>query len=258
MQHIEDLARQLAAAHAGRQPFESLSASGRRLTMDEAYAVQDRFVRLLETQEKASIAGYKIGLTSAVMQQMVGIDSPIGGAILSSRVHPGGWVLDRSAFGRVGLEFEVAVRLHRDLADGPADIAQVAAAVDAVCPAIEVVDDRGADYSVLDAASLVADNSWNAGIVLGSWSPVPHDLAARIGRVAVDGVQAEQGRVGDAFEHPFESVRWLSAQLARSGAVLRAGMIVMTGSIVKTRFPSEPGRWVYEIEGLGGVELEVR
>jgi 2-keto-4-pentenoate hydratase len=258
MQDIEELARRLAAAHARRLPFEPLSLAGRPLAVDEAYAVQGRFVRIMAGQEQASIAGYKIGLTSAVMQRMVGIDSPIGGVILSSRVHPSGFVLDRSAFGRAGLEFELAVRLRHDLAEVPAGIVQVAEAVEAVCPAIEVVDDRGADYTALDAASLVADNSWNAGVVLGTWSAAPDDLPSRVGRVAIDGVQAEQGRVGDALDHPFESVRWLSAQLARTGNTLRAGMIIMTGSIVKTRFPSEPGKWVYEVEGMGAVELEVR
>lgn len=258
MKHLEELARQLAAAHARRQRFEPLSLDGRRLTIDEAYTVQEHSVQQMASQARATIAGYKIGLTSAVMQQMVGIDSPIGGAILSSRVHAGGCVLDRAHFGRLGLEFELAVRLRADLAQVPAGIEEVAHAVDAVCPAIEVVDDRNADYTALDAPSLIADNSWNAGVVLGPWSAAPGDLPARVGRVAIDGVQAEQGRVGDALDHPFESVRWLSAQLARTGRVLRAGMIIMTGSIVKTRFPSAPGRWTYEVDGLGGVEVEVR
>jgi 2-keto-4-pentenoate hydratase len=88
--------------------------------------------------------------------------------------------------------------------------------------------------------------------------PPPEDLPIREGRVAVDGVAGDRGRVGDALDHPFESVRWLVTQLAQRGQTLRAGMVVMTGSIVKTRFPSERGSWVYEVEGLGAVEVDVR
>jgi len=103
----------------------------------------------------------------------------------------------------------------------------------------------------------VADNSWNAGVVLGPWTAPPADLAERGGEVLLDGVPVDRGRLGDALDHPFEPVRWLAAQLAQSGAVLRAGIIVMTGSIVKTRFPDQAGRWRYEVDGLGEVEVEI-
>ncbi|HEY8360825.1 MAG TPA: fumarylacetoacetate hydrolase family protein [Ramlibacter sp.] len=258
MDDLEQLARVLVDAHARRQPFTTLSVGGRRLSVDEGYAVQERLVRQLQGGTAVTVVGYKIGLTSAVMQQMCGIATPIHGAILSSRVHAAGCVLQRSDYGRLGLEFEIAVRLSRDVATPPASVQEMAASIDAVCAAIELVDDRSADYQSLDAASLVADNSWNAGVVLGRWMSPPDDLAGRAGRVSVDGVPGDAGRVGDALDHPFESVRWLATQLARTGRTLRAGMIIMTGSIVKTRFPSGPGAWLYEVDGMGAVAVEVR
>ena len=66
-------------------------------------------------------------------------------------------------------------------------VADVAAAVDGVCPAIEIIDDRGADYRSLDAFSLIADNAWNGGIVLGDFTPSFPDLAAIEAVVSVDG-----------------------------------------------------------------------
>jgi 2-oxo-3-hexenedioate decarboxylase/2-keto-4-pentenoate hydratase len=72
----------------------------------------------------------------------------------------------------MGVEFEIAVRLKRDFApEGVPSLAEVAAA-DAVYPAVEIVDDRRADYRALDVLSLIADNSWNAGIVLGDFVQV--------------------------------------------------------------------------------------
>ncbi len=259
MEYQEEMALQLLDAHARGERFSTLlQANGQPLRTSDAYSVQEHFVRHLQARAQAPVVGYKIGLTSAVMQKMCGIDSPIYGAILGSRVHASGCVLHRSAYGRLGLEFEIAVRLGRDIEVPPSDLSEMTTCVDAICAAIELVDDRSASYDGLDAASLIADNSWNAGVVLGRWLPPPQDLPSRNGRVAIDAVAVDTGRVGDALDHPFESVRWLAAQLAQTGRALRAGMIVMTGSIVQTRFPSEPGRWVYEVDGMGTVEVDVR
>lgn len=256
--HPDDvLAQQLLAEHEGGRPFTTLARAGARLDLAQAYAVQDRYVSLLGLRHGAGVVGYKIGLTSPAMQQMCGIGHPIHGRILSSRVHAGGARLALAGYGHLGLEFEIAVRLARDLREVPADWQALAPWVDAICPAIELVDDRGADYAVLDAASLVADNAWSAGVVLGDWAKAPDDLRERAGQVRLDGAPLDAGRVGDALDHPFASVHWLATQLAAQGRTLAAGMIVMTGSIVRTRFPSAAGRWQYAVEGLGEVALEI-
>lgn len=257
MDNVEQLAQHLVDAHARRQTFATLQLGGRALSLAQAYEIQDRFVERLGSAAGDPVIGYKIGLTSAVMQRMCRIDSPIHGRILGSRVHASGCALRPSDYGRLGLEFEIAVKLARDIDAVPATWQEIANFVEAVCPAIELVDDRAANYEGLDAASLIADNSWNAGIVLGPWAPPPPDLPARAGRLQIDGVLADEGRVGDALDHPFVPVHWLASELAKRGDKLRAGMIVMTGSIVKTRFPTDAGRWRYEVDGLGSVSVEI-
>jgi len=257
MDTLEALAQHLVDAHARRDTFETLLSGGQRLTVQQAYAVQDRYVERLRAAYGAEVVGYKIGLTSQVMQRMCGIDRPIHGRILASRVHADGCPLRMADYGRLGLEFEIAVKLARAVERVPASDEEMADYVEAICPAIELVDDRAANYEGLDAASLIADNSWNAGVVLGTWAAPPPDLPARTGRVRIDGLPADQGRVGDALDHPFAPVRWLASELAHMGRKLEAGMIVMTGSIVKTRFPSAPGAWVYEVDGLGAVAVRI-
>src|ERR1700733_11709844 len=111
-----------------------------------AYAVQDEYVRLQKEKRRVVAKGYKIGLTSTRMQAMCHIDSPIAGVVLEDRLNSSGARLARSEYGRLGLEFEVAVKMGRDLGGGPLTIADVSKAVDRVCPAIEIVDDRNCDY----------------------------------------------------------------------------------------------------------------
>jgi len=257
MDSTQGVAEHLLAAHRDRQAFETLRLAGSKLSIPQAYEVQDLFVERLVAEAKTQVVGYKIGLTSQVMQRMCAIDSPVYGQILGSRVHASGNAVPMSRYGRLGVEFEIAVKLARDVPRPPASVDEMASYAEAVCPAIELVDDRRADYSGLDAASLVADNSWNAGIVLGQWAPPPANLPSLEGRLRIDGVQVEQARVGDALDHPLASVRWLASALERRGQQLKAGMVVMTGSIIRTRFPEGAGRWEYEVTGLGSVSLDI-
>lgn len=252
-----ELAAHLQQLHAERAPFQTLQLAGRPLDMAQAYRVQDALVDAM-CRGGDRVAGYKIGLTSPAMQQMCGIASPVHGRILASRVYQSGQALPLAQYVRLGLEFEIVVRLGRDVRDPPATAEALGPWVDAIAPAFELIEDRDADYAILDAASLVADNAWSAGLVHGTWQTPPTDLPARTGRIHVDGVLHEEGRVGDAFGHPFASVLWLAQALVERGHYLRAGDLLMTGSIVRTQFPKAPGPWRYAVDGLGDVRLELR
>lgn len=254
----EAMARELMRQHgAGEQsrPLPGLA----RADMAGAYAVQRDFVKLLRGATGAAPVGYKIGLTSKRMQAMCGIDHPIAGVVLGNREHASGVTLRAGEFGRIGLEFEIGVRLGRDLPAGaaPFDLAKVASAVAAVCPAVEVVDDRRADYKLLEVASLVADNSWNAGIVLGDWRESWPDLEAVRGTVRLNGAEVDAGHGRDVLGHPFAPLVWLAEHLAQTGEGLRAGDIVLTGSLVTTRFPAVREAYEFAVEGLGSVAVTV-
>jgi 2-keto-4-pentenoate hydratase len=255
-----EVAEALMGEHRGDVTFRCFAASRGITSPAQAYAVQREYVRLQMASRAVGAVGYKVGLTSKRMQAMCGIDSPVAGVVLQDCVHSSGASVSASAYGRVGLEFEIAVRLGRDLgADGrPVGLADVAAAVDAVSPAIEIVDDRRADYSALEALSLIADNSWNAGIVLGAFARTWPDLENVEGVVAVDGEVIDRGSGRDVLGHPFHSVAWLVTHLGGMGTALSAGDIVMTGNLVTTKFPDHPSAYRFAINGLGAVELSIR
>jgi 2-oxo-3-hexenedioate decarboxylase/2-keto-4-pentenoate hydratase len=192
------IADQLVAEHRDGVNFHKFDGIG---GLPEAYRVQDAYVAA--TIGDDAPAGYKIGLTSKRMQQMCGIDQPICGTIFSRRVFRSGARLSMASYGRLGLEFEICVRLGRDLVAGsePFTPEQVGDAIDAVAAAIELVDDRHADYSALDINTLVADNSWNAGVVLGEFAPPPARLDLLEGIAYQDGAELARGRGADALGH---------------------------------------------------------
>lgn len=252
-------ARALFEQHQRRAPFMPFRGSAALTEIADAYTVQEALVDLLAAARQDRVAGWKIGLTSARMQALLGIDSPIAGAVLASRILPSGARLRRADYGRLGIECEIAVRLGRDLPVTAAPFApeDVAAAVVAVCAAIEVVDDRAADYAVTDIGSLIADNSWNAGLVLGEFAATWPDLAGVTGVLHGAGQALDQGRGADVLGHPFVPLTWLANHLAQRGRGLRAGDVVSTGSLLPTRFPTAPGHFEFTLTGLGAVALEI-
>ena len=252
-------AEELFEEHRNRTVFRAFARSQGIADVAAAYDFQSRYVDLMMKRRRAGFAGYKIGLTSARMQAMCGINQPIAGVILDDVVHGSGSSLSATAYGRLGVEFEIAVRMSRSLPASvvPYDGATVAACVGAVAPAIELVDDRNADYSNLDILSLVADNSWNAGIVLGSWISAWPDLDRLNGVVKNGGIVVDQGMGSEVLGHPLNSLTWLANHLAARGEALRAGDIVMTGSLVRTRFAIPGDTYSFDLPGLGSVHFAV-
>jgi 2-keto-4-pentenoate hydratase len=251
-------AEALLAEHKANLPFKPLGPPDGPVTISDAYDIQEKYVALLRGEHGDDV-GYKVGLTSATMQAFCGIDHPIAGVVLARRVHRSGATVRRSDFGRLGLEFEIAVRIKSDVpvTSMPCTAEMIAPHIDGVCAAIEIVDDRSADYANLQVLSLVADNSWNGGIVLSEFVTKWPDLESVLGRATKDNAAIGEGYGRDILGHPFNSVAWLATQLASRGVGLKAGQVVMTGSVMKTVFPMEAATYRFDFEKIGSVEVHV-
>lgn len=261
---VELVAEALQAQHAARARFEPLAGELALGTLDEAYAAQRALIQRWSDGARGPIAGYKIALTSKAVQELCGVDHPCAGAIFATTVHDSPATVRRSDFVRLGLEFELCLRLGADLPGKPQPYTAdgVRDAVDAAVPAFELVEDRASDYAKLDAISLVADNCWCGGIVLGkatgNWSSL--DLAATPVRLEYrrgGETETEAATTGAALGNPLNALAWVANLLAGQGRPLRAGMWVMTGSTLRTRFAEAGERAVYTVDGLGSVEVTV-
>src|SRR5262249_6855708 len=216
---IDATARASFEVPRARARYRPLDASVRKAPLDDAYRIQDALHRLMIEAGRGEVAGWKIALTSKAMQQMTGVDQPAAGAIFSKLVHPSPARLDVAAYHHLGVEFEVAVRLGEDLPASrwPWTRASVADRVAACLPAFELVEDGNADYKALDAFTLVAENTWNAGIVVGppvtAWRGI--DLERAVTRCWINDQPAGEGKTGDALGHPLEAVAWLANLLHR-------------------------------------------
>lgn len=250
------LAEWLFNARKLREPFEPLPAEIAN-DVPTAYQIQATLISLLG--EVDDIRGWKVGLTSARMQAMCNVREPIAGAIFGQGIRATRSCLSQTNFVRLGLECELALRLSRVPPVGEDDLEAYAECVQEICAALEIVDDRGADYTGLSAASILADNAWNAGIILGSTVPMRNvsQLVGMHGVLSVNGQVVDQGSSDDIGGHPLNILRWLSGLLASQGRPLRAGQWISTGSIVTTKFPSVGDHYRFRLGDLPAVEVSI-
>jgi 2-oxo-3-hexenedioate decarboxylase/2-keto-4-pentenoate hydratase len=210
------------------------------------------------TPHFGAVVGHKIGCTTAVMQAFLRIQNPCAGGVYERTVHRSPARLRHDDYVRAGVECEIVVRLGADLraVSAPFTRESVAAAVEACMPGMEIVDDRYVDYRSMDTPSLIADDFFDAGCVLGEpvtdWPSL--DLGAVVGVTCINGVEVGRGRGCDVMGHPFEALAWLANNLAGRGQSLKAGQFVFTGSVVETKWLERGDRVQMRMEGLGEVE----
>jgi 2-keto-4-pentenoate hydratase len=206
------------------------------------------------------IVGWKIGMTTAAMQARTGVTEPCAGAVLAKGKRASGDVLAKDELMHLGLEGEIAVLIGEDFPEAEAvDPATAWARIESVAAGMEITDDRNADWSVLEAASLVADNIWNIGMVIGAPTPAAelNGLTGRKGVLSVDGAVYELGLSDDVGCDPMQLVAWLGGHLARCGQPLRPGQWIMTGSFVSTTFPAAGAHYRFAVDGLAPVEATI-
>jgi 2-keto-4-pentenoate hydratase len=242
-------------ARQRRLSYENLPDALRPDSLAEAYAAQEAYYRLAEPSY-GPVAGAKIATTTKVMQKLMGITHPCGGAIFAQTIHRSPAKLCAADFVNLRIESEIAVQLGADLpaSRAPFTRALVAPTIVAAMPAFELIEDRNADYAQTEAASLIVENCWNGGVVLGAPKAVAVEALVGIaGRLTIDGASAGDGRAED----PAATLAWLANHLAERGRGLAAGMIVITGSLIPTISLVRGQRAVFAVEGLGEAEMEV-
>ena len=197
------------------------------LTPDQAYEIQRRSVaRRLGRGE--ALVGLKMGLTSRAKMRQVGVNEVIWGRLTDAmRLEDGGRVhRARSIHPRA--EPEIAFLLRRPVT-GPLSVAEAMAAVEAVAPAIEVIDSRYEDFK-FTLPDVIADNASSSGFALGPWNRPDVDYA-NLGVVFErDGRPVQYGSTAAILGHPGRALAAASRLATRAGLTLEAGWVVMAGA----------------------------
>ncbi|MEV0703170.1 2-keto-4-pentenoate hydratase [Saccharopolyspora sp. NPDC050389] len=245
-----EVAQRLWDAERDRAPIPPLIETIPRLDPVDAYEIQLLNVR----RRDEPVIGHKVGLTSPVMQQMMGVSEPDYGHLLASMRLPEGEPVDPRRYCVPRVEVEVGFLLGADL---PAECteADVLAGTEALVPAIELIDSRIADWRI-SLVDTIADNASSAGFALGVARIEPNSVdLQRIGAVLWrNGEAIEHGRSDAVLGNPATAVAWLARKVAAFGVRLRTGNVVLPGSCTRA-IDVSPGDEFRADFRCGGAEL---
>jgi 2-keto-4-pentenoate hydratase len=224
------------------------------MDLTDGYRVQQELVALL-TADGDRVAGYKLGLTSAPMQALMGVDSPDFAPVLASHLRPDGATVTAGSFIAPKVEAEIALVLRDGLAGPDCTEQDVAAAVSGAVAALEIVDSRITDWQIA-LADTVADLASSGAVVLGQEvRPDGFDLRLTGMVLTGNGSLIATGAGAAALGGPLTAVAWLVRTLHPLGGSLQAGQFVMTGALHAAVSLAPGQHYRAEFDRLGPVGL---
>jgi 2-oxopent-4-enoate/cis-2-oxohex-4-enoate hydratase len=253
---IQLLGDELYEAMVARQAVSPLTARGEDISIDDAYHIS---LRMLERRQAAGarVIGKKIGVTSKAVQSMLNVHQPDFGYLTDDMVFNSGEVMpisERLIAPRA--EGEIAFILKKDLMGPSVTNADVLAATECVMPCFEIVDSRIKDWNIA-IQDTVADNASCGLFVLGeeAVSPRKVDLVTCGMVVEKNGAIISTGAGAAALGSPVNCVAWLANTLGEFGISLKAGEVILSGSLVPLEPVQAGDSMRVDIGGIGSASV---
>jgi 2-keto-4-pentenoate hydratase len=248
-------AKLLSRAEADRAPVRPLVESYPALDVVDAYEIQLLNIRR-RVAAGTSILGHKVGLSSKAMQEMMGVDEPDYGHLLSDMQVFSDSAADTGAYCYPRVEVEVGFILGAGLPGEGCTEEDVLDATEFVAPAIELIDSRIADWNI-GLVDTIADNASSAGFLLGPERVKPRDIDLLMidATLTRNGELVAEGRSDAVLGNPVTAVAWLARKVASFGVRLEAGHVILPGSCTRAIDVRPGDDFVAEFQGLGTVNL---
>lgn len=257
---IDEAAGALYNAEKQRVQIAPLTQRFPDMNMDDAYAVQSAWVQR-KVADGDPVIGYKIGLTSRVMQRAMKIDTPDFGVLLQSMHFDNHCTIRHADFCDPRIEVELAFVLKKPLFGDNLTIDDVLDATDYVVPALELIAARsyrvdpqtGYTRTVMDT---ISDNAANAGIIVGDNRFKPHEIDLRWsgGILYRNDVIEETGLAAAVLNHPANGICWIAKRFAPHGIGLEPGQILLSGSFTAPVIASPGDHFKADYGPLGVIE----
>lgn len=250
-------ARALYHARQNRVPIAPFTDTEPALDMADGYAVQQELVRLL-LADGDTVIGHKVGLTSVAMQQMLGIDAPDYGPVLSSTLYPDGAVVSLDDFIAPKVEAEIGFVLRDELQGPGVRTDDARAAIAGAVAALEIVDSRVTDWRI-KLPDTVADLASNGAVAVAEHTVPLDGIDPRLIGMAFtqNGELTCTGAGAAALGDPVAVVAWLANVLGANGVALQPGHLIMTGALHAAVPLAAGDEFLAEFDRLGSITLRV-
>jgi len=252
---IQQLGDELYDALRACRVVEPLTSRHADISIDDAYRIQQRLIaRRIDAGER--IIGKKIGVTSAAVMNMLGVYQPDFGMLTDGMVYNEGEAIPAHTLIQPKAEGEIAFVLKKDLIGPGVTGADVLAATEGVMACFEIVDSRIRDWKI-KIQDTVADNASCGVFVLGDKLVDPRgaDLNTCGMVLEKNGEIVATGAGAAALGAPVNAVAWLANTLGRLGIPLKAGEVILSGSLA-IMVPVKAGDSLrVTIGGIGGCSV---
>ena len=220
----------LVAARATGEPMELLTGRFGRMSIEQAYEVQDGLTEVIAGSGDP-VAGYKIGLADKGAREAWGLDEPAYGRLHKSMAVADGGSVSLADYNAFGMEVEVAFVMARRVDRPIKDVAELRPYVRSVHPAFDLASNRfRAEGGPRKVADVIADDVASNRFVLG---PAAEPGKLELDKLTLsgthDGRQVYVGASSNVMGDPWKALRWLANALRRRGLALEAGDVVLSG-----------------------------
>jgi len=250
-----EVAAALSAAEGDRAPIPPLRETWPAIDVVDAYEIQLINIRR-RLAAGATIHGHKVGLSSHAMQEMMGVDEPDYGHLLSDMEVSADRPVSVGRYCMPRVEVEVAFILGETLPGAGCTEDDVLNATAFVAPSIELIDSRIENWNIR-IGDTIADNASSAGYILGPERVKPDelDLLTIDARLRCNGEQVAAGRSDAVLGNPVTAVAWLARKVASFEVTLEAGHVILPGSVHRAIDAHAGDHFEAEFDGLGTVRL---
>jgi len=252
---ITTLGDELFAALKGCHVVDPLTTRHPEITIENAYAIQQR-LNARRVQAGETVIGKKIGVTSRAVMNMLGVYQPDFGLLTDGMVYNEGEAIPANTLIQPKAEGEIAFILKRDLQGLGIGAADVLAATEGVMACFEIVDSRIRDWKI-KIQDTVADNASCGVFVLGDRVVDPRRVDLNTCGMVLEknGEIVGTGAGAAALGAPANAVAWLANTMGRLGMTLRAGEVILSGSLA-AMVPVKSGDSLrVTIGGIGGCSV---
>jgi 2-keto-4-pentenoate hydratase len=248
---IEACAQALLAAEQTRTTVPCLSSTHPALDEVAAYAIQGRKIALRGGRQ----VGFKLGYTSAAMRIQMNIAHPNYGVLTDDlRIDEESGLINMNELIHPLVEPEIALLVGKTIDGEGHSRTSIFQAVDAVMPALEIVDTRYHDYT-FTIADNISDNSSSARFITGQPRSISSLQDLRLLGVLLwsEGKTLDQGIGANAAGDPLLALAWLANFLAPLGKNIPAGSVILTGGLTRAHKARSGQSFVAEFAELGTV-----
>lgn len=256
---IDALAARIAEGRLGRKTMDWLAAETAGLSEGDAYKVQFAVHDKLDAAGM-KLAGWKVAFAVPAQYEPLKLSGPAFAGLFTSGIKQSGAVFEKGWPLKAGIECEMVARMAKDVPAGTTYTA------DTIMPFVanlycgmEVVENRYGDVSKLGGPGRIADDVLQAACIVGSeikdWQKT--DFANVKGRSDFEGKELGAGPGSNVMGGAMISLAWLANRLIANGKHLKAGDVILTGSVHPPQFLPSPGKARTEFAGLGGAEITV-